>query len=632
MHPGLEQHWEIKKAGKNLRDLEGEYRAAQHPSKSSNMKPQHGNKVSHIFQQPLGIPRQTKPPVNPETLKRALDAERDAETARRNALSRFHEAQRGLPKSAIREVTNPWITRPPNAQNPGNPQPPSGPSRGRQPGNNPPGNQHWTGNPKPPSGPSGGRQSGNRQPGNYLNQPGHQQWTGYQPTSLPSHSRQSGSTFRLGTIMLGTVSLGATKQGTISLGTPSRKQWRKKRNKRHSSRGSHAGTPRQSPGWQQAERHNQNEQRPVNQAQSEQQQPVWGQQPPEQNQGQGQNRNLNLNAGAPQKVKQERGGSPKVKQEEDSEAEESDIEITGWRVLKPARSSQPAAPEVNNSNDNNPPQRSAAATRTVETPRQRAYRPLPTPTSFGASTPGPRPPPPPPRGQDVQPEEPTRTPVAATSQTVMMDMIYAMHISITERLDRLDGGQMLERQQQQLAGRRRAPRPVTATEVNQQRTGVTQELEYIFAPVRGDSDDSNDGTYAPSTFPGEEDDGAEVDSEDEEEVVVLPSIESDKLDESDGSDDSDESDESEESEEAEEPEEPAGHSTPPRQKGQGKRKATEWSVSPSPVNKKPRQSEEKTKVKETPIPVPFLERAIRERARVDALVQAKLSARLLPYH
>ena len=93
MHPRLEQHWEIKKAGKNLRDLEGEYRAAQQKSsKSSDMKPQHGNrKASHTLQQPLGVPRQTKPPVNPEELKRVLDAERDAETARRNAMSRFHE-------------------------------------------------------------------------------------------------------------------------------------------------------------------------------------------------------------------------------------------------------------------------------------------------------------------------------------------------------------------------------------------------------------------------------------------------------------------------------------------------------------------------------------------------------------
>jgi hypothetical protein len=92
MHPTLEQHWEIKKAGKSLRDLEGEYRAAQQPSKSSNMKPKHGNKKgAQTFPQPSGVGPQTNSRANDEKLKRALDAEREAETARRNALSRFHE-------------------------------------------------------------------------------------------------------------------------------------------------------------------------------------------------------------------------------------------------------------------------------------------------------------------------------------------------------------------------------------------------------------------------------------------------------------------------------------------------------------------------------------------------------------
>jgi hypothetical protein len=233
-----------------------------------------------------------------------------------------------------------------------------------------------------------------------------------------------------------------------------------------------------------------------------------------------------------------------------------------------------------------------------------------------------------------------------------------------------------ERQQQeQQVGRKQAPRRAlahnTETDVNQQRTGMTQDLEYIWAPVRERSDDSNDGTYAPSASPGE----------DEEGQVVLPSIESDKLDESDGSDESEESakaDESEESAEAgesEKPEgaeEPAGPSTPPRQKekrkGKEKRNATEWSVSPSPIRvkksrrsetgtkvkdkgkrkatessispsptrvKKSHKSKEETKPKETPIPVPFLHRAIQERARVNALVQENLSAKLsaiLPRH
>jgi hypothetical protein len=220
-----------------------------------------------------------------------------------------------------------------------------------------------------------------------------------------------------------------------------------------------------------------------------------------------------------------------------------------------------------------------------------------------------------------------------------------------------------QEQQQQQVGRKQAPRRAlahnTETDVNQQRTGMTQDLEYIWAPVRERSDDSNDGAYAPSASPGE----------DEEGQVVLPSIESDKLDESD---ESEESAEAEKSEEPEGAEEPAGPSTPPRQKekrkGKEKRNATEWSVSPSPIRvkksrrsetgtkvkdkgkrkatessispsptrvKKSHKSKEETKPKETPIPVPFLHRAIQERARVNALVQENLSAKLsaiLPRH
>jgi hypothetical protein len=181
----------------------------------------------------------------------------------------------------------------------------------------------------------------------------------------------------------------------------------------------------------------------VNQAQSNEQQPAWAQQPPapDQGQGQSQNRNLNLNlsAGGSHQVKQERGGSPEVKEEEDeAESQDSDIEITGWRVLKPARrkSSRAAVPEANT----NSRQTSGA----VETPRQLAYRPLPTPTSLGASTPGARAPPRP-SSQGVQSEvaEPTRAPAEEPSPAMMMDMMFAMQISFSEQLEQLKEDRMV---------------------------------------------------------------------------------------------------------------------------------------------------------------------------------------------
>jgi hypothetical protein len=88
MHPRLEQWGELKKKGKSMRDLEAEYRAVQEPSEFSKKKSQQGDQKPS-FHQASSSPRKVKPPTGPETLRRALEADRAAEAAMRNAPRRF---------------------------------------------------------------------------------------------------------------------------------------------------------------------------------------------------------------------------------------------------------------------------------------------------------------------------------------------------------------------------------------------------------------------------------------------------------------------------------------------------------------------------------------------------------------
>jgi hypothetical protein len=85
MHPRLEQWGELKTKGKSMRDLEAEYRAAQDPSEFSKKK----GDQKPTFHPGSGSPRKVKPPTDPETLRRALEADRAAEAAMRNAPRRF---------------------------------------------------------------------------------------------------------------------------------------------------------------------------------------------------------------------------------------------------------------------------------------------------------------------------------------------------------------------------------------------------------------------------------------------------------------------------------------------------------------------------------------------------------------
>lgn len=80
MHPPLEQAWELARVGKDVYDFEDEYRAAQKPQKDY-VAVTNGN-LTKFFFPPTGPSR---PPPDPEMLKRVLDEERAAEAARRNA-------------------------------------------------------------------------------------------------------------------------------------------------------------------------------------------------------------------------------------------------------------------------------------------------------------------------------------------------------------------------------------------------------------------------------------------------------------------------------------------------------------------------------------------------------------------
>lgn len=68
MHPGLEQCWELRTAGKGVYDLDAAYHAAIHPTVKQ---------VESLRRQP------SVPPVDPEFLRQELDKERAAEAALR---------------------------------------------------------------------------------------------------------------------------------------------------------------------------------------------------------------------------------------------------------------------------------------------------------------------------------------------------------------------------------------------------------------------------------------------------------------------------------------------------------------------------------------------------------------------
>jgi hypothetical protein len=85
MHEGVEQHWELKKAGKSFYDFDDHYRAAQ---QSGN--PPDGRAEQIRAPRPASNAAQrTRPPPDPEVLRQALDKERPEKTASRNARPRF---------------------------------------------------------------------------------------------------------------------------------------------------------------------------------------------------------------------------------------------------------------------------------------------------------------------------------------------------------------------------------------------------------------------------------------------------------------------------------------------------------------------------------------------------------------
>lgn len=103
MHPRLEQCWELGIKGKRLWDLEAEYRAAQVSSEfPKDITRQEVQKAS--FHPTVSYPRKAKPPTDPETLRRLLEAERKAEAAMRNASKRFDQVCNG--KGPTRISTN----------------------------------------------------------------------------------------------------------------------------------------------------------------------------------------------------------------------------------------------------------------------------------------------------------------------------------------------------------------------------------------------------------------------------------------------------------------------------------------------------------------------------------------------
>jgi len=92
MHPRLEQWSELRSVGKSMRHLSAEYRAAQKFSKSTDITAHKGGQNrSNSSHSTSDASRQPKLGVNPENLRRALEADREAEAAKRNSSWRFHQ-------------------------------------------------------------------------------------------------------------------------------------------------------------------------------------------------------------------------------------------------------------------------------------------------------------------------------------------------------------------------------------------------------------------------------------------------------------------------------------------------------------------------------------------------------------
>lgn len=88
MHPRLEQCYELNKVGKSIHDLDAVYRVTQQSSKvtkAEETKPDYKPPLKPDFHPARTSPRKPKPPIHPETLRRALQKDKAAEDARRNA-------------------------------------------------------------------------------------------------------------------------------------------------------------------------------------------------------------------------------------------------------------------------------------------------------------------------------------------------------------------------------------------------------------------------------------------------------------------------------------------------------------------------------------------------------------------
>lgn len=100
MHPRLEQWGELKHNGKSMRDLEAEYHAVQNPFEFSKNKSQRGDQKPSLHLASSSS-RKAKPPTDPETLRRALEADRAAQAA--ETLRRALEADRAA-EAAMRNA------------------------------------------------------------------------------------------------------------------------------------------------------------------------------------------------------------------------------------------------------------------------------------------------------------------------------------------------------------------------------------------------------------------------------------------------------------------------------------------------------------------------------------------------
>ncbi|KAK3291950.1 uncharacterized protein B0H64DRAFT_366422 [Chaetomium fimeti] len=548
MHPRLEQCWELKTAGKNMRDLEAEYRAAQVPSGFSKTEPKHGDQKTS-YHPASSSPRKAKPPTDPEALRLAIEANRAAEAAIRNAPRRFDQDPRYPTNPPFRMVANPRLGRPPNGQQdsiaPGN-HPPTGP-RNYRPGrwqskhqqyNHHQPNQHQLkhqqSKPQHPIQQRPRRQMPKR--GQATNQtsrkqqPGNHQSKNNQPATRQSHHQQGHSS---------TSHLSDSHPAAQGPNTQGRNKNKNRPSESHTTSSPRQPPPEKNPNKQRLGERRRRAQTPADQKLSD----------------------------------RDEGGQPdpNVRHPPQLKEEESDSERLPYL---PARF-QPITTRVS--------PETPAEIRTAETPRQRED--LPTSTSFedgqfprspslksyalAISTPA---------GQsspaDHTPQTPTSAPqlevdkmhaaqapeeTSALARAVALevtDKLEAMQLSMAEQLRKHNERQkkrviklkkqtkvlagkvkkqtkMLEQQQAWVEARGRAARRM---EERPQPSRATEEWEYIHAPIVGHSDDSTDETYVLSRASilrekedeeedeedddDDDDDGIEADVED-----VLPSIE-----------------------------------------------------------------------------------------------------------